>query len=409
MGFQGLRAREVADLQRLQFRGQHDLGAGHEPAGEVVAPGVVVHTLVRKGGQQLFHGAQVRGAGDFAAVVRVAEDEVPEAEVLHEEVMDLGVQGRGVLVDEDRRDMASPLAVGFLRAQVEQRQVRVLRADRLEQGEARLFVHDTVAREAHVGEHAQEVGLVAPVELHGLFVGFRHQDLRPGAHAEDAVLVVDRLLHGGLGLGDDLLVENGQERRVVDGRILHHDDDPHLGPLGVVGHVHAVLEVLDEGQQQVGVALPHVDAVNGLAVGGFVVEHVLPRLVHQQEHRQLREVVLDRAAQHVGVRVVHQRHGDHEVELLAPQGVERLGGCRHPGEHRRPGEVEAAVLVDDTLGEPALLLHDEGLVGAADQQNVGHLARHELVKHLEGQVEVFAAGDQREWGGHGKSPEKCVG
>ena len=142
-------------------------------------------------------------------------------------------------------------AVGLLRAQVEQRQVRVLRADHGQQLNARLFVHDPAAREPHVRQHAQQIRLVAPAEVHGLLVGLRHQDLRPGPHPEDAVLVVDRLLHGRLGLGDDFLVEDRQQRGVVNRGVLDQNDDPHLGPLGVEGHVHAVLEVLDQGQQQV--------------------------------------------------------------------------------------------------------------------------------------------------------------
>ena len=86
---------------------------------------------------------------------------------------------------------------------------------------------------------------------------------------------------------------------------------------------------------------------------------------------------------------------------MRPQRFQGFLGGGHPGEHRRARQVEAAVLVNDALRQAAFLLHDEGFIRAADQEDVGDLAGHQLVKDLEGEIEVLAAGRCLEMRVHG--------
>jgi len=109
----------------------------------------------------------------------------------------------------------------------------------------------------------------------------------------------------------------------------------------------------------------------------------------QVHHRQVRVALLDGAAEVAGVRVRQVQHGEHQVVLSAGQrgqgGIDR----RHPGDARRVAQVEAAVFVDDALGQPAVLLHDPGIVRRRNEQHVPHLAGHELVEDLELRIEVL--------------------
>jgi len=105
--------------------------------------------------------------------------------------------------------------------------------------------------------------------------------------------------------------------------------------------------------------------------------------VSQQHHRDARFGLFDCIPEEQGIVVHRTREGDDQVEGRIREALEGLGQRGHPGQARGPAEIEAAVLIDDLFGDPAVLLHDPGLVGGADQHDMLYLHRHQFVKQLE--------------------------
>ena len=90
--------------------------------------------------------------------------------------------------------------------------------------------------------------------------------------------------------------------------------DLHAGHARVVGDVQLVFDVLGDGQQDAGVALPQEDALQSARV---VVGHELGQLaavVGQQDHRDVQPRLPDLARQLGGVHVAHVHGRDDEVE-----------------------------------------------------------------------------------------------
>ncbi len=206
---------EIVGLHLAELGGQGDFRAAHDPLGEMVALGVVEQRLVGNRRQQGLKGAQVVGFGD-GGPVRAAEDEGAETEVVEKKGVQLAEKARGVLVEKHRRNGVGVGAVFRGRTEQEQRQVRNLGTDVREQGHAGVLPHSTVAGNAGVGNDSQQVGPVAMVELQGLLVIGGQQDLGPGAHSQQAVLLVESDPQHGLGLANDFLVDKWQKRRIVD-------------------------------------------------------------------------------------------------------------------------------------------------------------------------------------------------
>ena len=76
------------------------------------------------------------------------------------------------------------------------------------------------------------------------------------------MLLIEPHFEHGLGLAHDFFIDERQERRVVDGRVLNQDKHSHIRPAGVIIHVEAIFSVLDESQQQIGIARPDEDLVD---------------------------------------------------------------------------------------------------------------------------------------------------
>ncbi len=154
-----------------------------------------------------------------------------------------------------------------------------------------------------------------------------------------------------------------------------------------------VFDVLDHRQQQVRVAGPDEDPVDAPAVAALRRRVQPPQAVGQQNHRQPGATLLDLHPEGEGIHLLHVRGGDDEAEGFVVQPRQSLAGRGDPGHARRMAEVQPAVLVDDARGQAPVLLHDEGIVGAGDQQDLPHLDGHQLVEDLEVRVEFFRYGE----------------
>ena len=69
---------------------------------------------------------------------------------------------------------------------------------------------------------------------------------------------------------------------------------------------------------------------------------------------------------------------------LVARELERLGAARDAGQAGRVVEVEVEELAEDQLVELAVLLEDERVVEARDQQDVLDAERHQVLEALDG-------------------------
>ena len=309
----------------------------------------------------------------------------PKPELQAQELAEVGEQRRRALVEEagaHRRRALDPHAGGGLQ---QHRQLGVVPARVAGEGEAGALVEHAAARQPQVADHRHDVAAVALEERHPLLPGRRVQHLRPRLHVQLARHLVHpfrvervRLLH-------QLLVEHAEERRVVARRILEDEDRAHVGGGDVVVDVLAVLDRLDDGEQDLGVAAPQEGGVERLAVerrrAGRSAGLAERRAVEgEQHHRPSGPQGLDLPPQPLRRHVGQRRGGEHEVEPPLPQQRHRLFAAARVGEARRPRLRDVHVLEEHLLGEQPVLLEREGVVGGGDEQHLPHAVRHQAVE-----------------------------
>jgi len=81
------------------------------------------------------------------------------------------------------------------------------------------------------------------------------------------VLLIQPFADDILGLNHQLAVQDGQQAGLITGGVLDHDDDPDTDAFRVEIDIHGIFGVLDQGDQQIGVAGPHKLAVNAFGRG----------------------------------------------------------------------------------------------------------------------------------------------
>ena len=313
---------------------------------------------------------QVAGAIDLLAAGG-AEDEVAEAQGVAQEVADPLQELVRALVDERRLHPGGELPVLRLGGLQEHRQVALGAPRSADEVEPRGVVDLAAAGNPDVADQRQDVLAVALVELHAFLVGRRQEDLRPRLHVHLALDLVQAFGVERQGLGDQLVVEQAEERRVVGGRVLDHQDHPQVPVLDVEVQVLAVFDVFDDRQQDLRVAAPQEGAVDRPAVDrpARIVE--LPAVEGEEHHRPAGAQLLDPAAEGVDVHVRQAGHRQHQVEAAHLEHLDRRLARRGVGEAGSGGEAEVGVFAEDLLGELAVLFEDEGVVGGGDEEHLG--------------------------------------
>ena len=377
--------REVALVVLADRGGQRKEAARVEPLREVVLRGVVLEGFVGDRGDHLLHLRQVPGPADLLARGGVLEDEVAEGELAVDVVVQLREQCLGVLGDESGAERLGLLAEGRLRGLQQNGHQRVVVLDAAAEVDAGVGLLAlgrilAVQDEPHVGDYSQQVLLVAVVELDGLLVAAGQQDLGPGPFAEHLLLLVEGVLQELGVLQQDQLVEFGQIGRVEADRVLDEQDRLHAADRDVLLGVHLVLDELDDGDDQVRVAVPAEDVVESRAV--LLPEPAVDVLREggQQCDRDLRVALLGEfgKGEDVGFAdVVHRQ--DEVVGVVLGQRLERLAGRTHARERGRIRHVEVQILLIDLRFDVAVLLEDVAVVAAADEQDLVDAVFHEPV------------------------------
>jgi len=164
--------------------GEGELGAGLQPAREVVPLGVVDDRLLGDGAQALLQLPQVRSPLHLLAV-GVPEHEVPEAEVVEHHPAQVLEQERRAL--QEKIGAHAPregLVLGAGGVQ-DDRDVGVGGADVAREVEPRLGRPAALPGELDVGDDPQHLLLVGPEGGGRLLEGGAEEDLGPGAPAQD--------------------------------------------------------------------------------------------------------------------------------------------------------------------------------------------------------------------------------
>ena len=356
-----------------------------EPLRKVVLRGVVFERPVGDRGDHLLHLREVPGAADLGARLGVLEYEVAEGELAVDEVVQLREERLGVLGDEPRPECRGLLAEGRLGGLQQHGHQRVVLADaaaEVDAGVELLALGRIVAvqDEPHVGDDAQQVLLVAFVQLRGLLVAAGQQDLGPGALAEDLLLRVEGVLDELGVLQQDEFVELGQVGRVEADRVLDEQDGLHASFADVLGGVHLVLDELDDGDDELRVAVPAEDVVQSRAVLLLYPAVDVLRKGGQQRHGDIPMALLDDAGEGEDVGLAHVVHGEDEVErIVAGERLERFGRRADACERGGIREVQVDILLVDLRFDVPVLLEDVAVVAAAHEQDFVNPVFHEPV------------------------------
>ena len=143
-------------------------------------------------------------------------------------------------------------------------------------------------------------------------------------------------------------------------------------------NVHLVFYQLDDRQDEVGVAQPAEDIVEG---GHVLVLYAFGDAM--RERRQYHTGDVGRTHLHVaghgkGIVVGVARHTDDEVYISGLQHIAGLFCGRHLGERGWIAHTQFHILVKNFLIDASVILQHEGIIGIGHYQNVEDAARHQV-------------------------------
>ena len=152
--------------------------------------------------------------------------------------------------------------------------------------------------------------------------------------------------------------------------------------------VHLVLNELDDGKDEVGVAQPAEHIVEDAHV--FVFYAAGDAVAEGREHHagNVGHVGLHVACHVEGVVVGGAGHANHQVDAgLAHHGLGLLHGA-HLCERWRIAQAQGGVFIENLLVNAAVVLQHEGIVGVGHDKHVEDAPRHQVHKRHVLQVEL---------------------
>lgn len=126
------------------------------------------------------------------------------------------------------------------------------------------------------GRHAQNVGLELLEQTLRFFKRFRNQYPGPGAHGQQAVLLIELSFQHRSGLVDQFLVQNRKDSGNVQGGVFDQKDNSYTCECSVSLCVHPIFCTLHAGHEKICIACPHKRAINSRlsdTVGKFLGIH----------------------------------------------------------------------------------------------------------------------------------------
>ena len=379
---------EVVAVEGADRGRQREQTTRIEPLREVVLRGVILEHRVGDVGNQLLHIAQILGATDEGAVRWVLEYEIAKGKFALDIVGQLLVQRLRSLVDESHTKLLCVSLETLLGRLQQNGHQRIVVANQAAEVDAcvLLLVRRTIGRverKSDVRDDTQQVVFVALVDPHGVLVVGCQQDLRTGTLTQNLLLLVVGIFQELTILQQHKFVDRGQVGRVVADRVLDQQNRLHATLQNILVGIHSVLDELDDGDDQVGIAVPAEDVVESRAILLLDTAIDILREAGQQHHGHLRIALLDDAREGKHVGLTHVVHRQNEVETtLRLQSLQRLRGRTDARQRGRVAHIEVHILLVDLRFDAAVLFEDIAVVAATYEQDFVDSVAHKSERHV---------------------------
>ena len=298
---------------------------------------MVEHRLARNYKDVVLQLLQVADTHDFLARLRVTEDEVAEAHVLLEDVAQVDAHLLRVLVDEVEALGLSLLAVLALGTFHDERHKLVASTNGPQQLQSSLGILLNARQafagtrravgglhgEAHIADDAEHVVVKLFVDGPCLLVATCQHHFWTATHTHRGRVRVQGLCGEVLTLDEQVVIEVREDGRIEADAVLDEEDELYARLLNVVLEVHAVLDELDDGEDEIGVSEPAEHIVEHRQV--FVLHATGDAMREWRKHHatHLRVFGLDLPGHGERVVVGITRHRDDEVDVC---GTHHLAG-----------------------------------------------------------------------------------
>src|SRR5579862_652406 len=236
----------------------------------------------------------------------------------------------------------------------------------------------------NVGNQAEDVVAIFLDKFCGFLEVRTQQNLRPRLHAEQFVRDIDAFLNHTSRLLNQLRVDDGQKRRVVANVVFNNQQDRNTHRACVVQHVALIFDVLDDRDEDAGVALPQEDAVD---IGdGIVCDEILDLaiIVSDDDDGNVESSATDFAGKLRGVHIADGEIGDDQIELRIRFGDrDRFSAARNVRDAGNLAQVQFERFVDEEFVEASVFAEDERVVKARDQKDVLDAEGHQVLETFE--------------------------
>ena len=255
--------------------------AAVKPAGDVILGRKVAQRIVRKRSDDLLELIKVAGPRHFLSGSRVRHHKIAEAELASDVLAHLVGQSLACLADKtytQLRRNASHTLLGRLQQVRHSRVVGLYQTAEVHSGVYLLGVPAValVEHETHVGNDSEDIVLVLGIILQSLIVAAGHKDFGTGAFAHILLLLVQRILYSLAVLLEHQHIEQRQVGGIVSDRVFDQQNGPDSHIEDIVLGIEAVLEQLDNGNQQVSGIVPPENIVDmGLVAVLYVTVYLL--------------------------------------------------------------------------------------------------------------------------------------
>ena len=180
--------------------------------------------------------------------------------------------------------------------------------------QSRLAVQLAPSWKFDVGYDAEHEIPVLLVRGPSFFEVRTEEDLGTRPHPEQLVRQVDPLGDQAARLLQHLGVDDRQQRRVGLDVVLDDDDGLHTDHARVVRHIHAVFEVLNDGDDDAKVPLPDENLVKDVGRGRYQELLQLPVVVCEEDNGNTQTFFLHHPCEMRSVHVVDMQRRDDQIE-----------------------------------------------------------------------------------------------
>ena len=191
---------------------------------------------------------------------------------------------------------------------------------------------------------------------------------------------VESLSGEAFALLQDIVVQIGQNGRIVADTILNEQNHLHACLLDVMLQVHLVLYQLDDGKNQVGIAQPTEYIVEHREV--FVLHTAGNAMRKGGEHHtgDIRRILLHLARHVKCVVVCCTRHADDQVDGRTLQYLIGFLSSTHLTECGRIAQSQIHILVEDFLIHSSVVFEHKGIIGIGHNQHIEDAPGHQIDK-----------------------------